>query len=271
MKFRRPSSVVRHLNMLPKNPIRQALKEGRTVFGALDGFASPDIVGMLGYGGCDFVIIDSEHGALNIETIQALVTAADASGTTPFVRVGGPDPRQILQALDVGALGIHVPTVNTKEETERCVQAARYAPLGKRGLHASIRAAQYGNYTPLEYLNWANQEPLMIIAIETVEGVKNLPDILKVPGVDMIFIGPADLSSSLGIPFQMDNPLFLETVTEIITRTREAGIYVGTNVNTPEQAAMWIGKGAQLITFVVNGVIHRSLRAMLQSIKAVSA
>lgn len=237
------------------------------MFGALDGFASPDIVEMLGYGGCDFVIIDSEHGALNIETIQSLVTAANASGATPFVRIGGPDPRQILQALDVGAFGIHVPTVNTKEEVERCVQAARYFPLGKRGLHASIRAAQYGNFTPAEYMAWANQEPLMIIAIESVEGYKNLPEILTVPGVDMIFVGPADLSQSLGIPFQNDNPLLLDTIADILTRTRAAGLYAGINVGSPEQAGLWIGKGAQLITFVVNGVIHRGLRAMIQSLQ----
>jgi len=254
--------------MLLPNPLRQSLRDGKTLFGAIDGFASPDIIEMLGYGGCDFVIIDTEHGALGIETVQSLVTAARAAGTAPLVRVGAPDPRQILQALDVGAFGIHVPTVNTKQEAERAVQAARYFPLGKRGLHASIRAAQYGNVTPAEYMTWANQEPLMLIAIETVEGVKNLPDILTVPGVDMIFIGPADLSHSLGIPFQFDNPLFLQTVTDIIECTRQAGVYVGTNVSTGEQAALWQSKGVQLLTFVVNGVIHRSLRAMLQSLQS---
>src|SRR5581483_8531626 len=96
----------------------------------------------------------------------------------------------------------------------------------------------------------------------------NLPYILTVPGVDMIFIGPADLSHSLGIPFQFDNPLFLQTVTDIIECTRQAGVYVGTNVSTGEQAALWQSKGVQLLTFVVNGVIHRSLRAMLQSLQS---
>jgi 4-hydroxy-2-oxoheptanedioate aldolase len=254
--------------MLEKNSLREALKQGRTVFGAITGFASPDIVEMLGYGGCDFVVIDSEHGAIGIETVQSLVTSARASGAVPFVRVGGPDARMILQALDIGAYGIHVPTVNTKQEVERCIQAARYYPLGKRGLHGGIRAAQYGTATPAEYMAWANQEPMMMIAIESVEGVKNLPGILSVPGIDVLFIGPADLSHSLGIPFQFDHPLFLATMNGIIDQARSAGLVVGTNVGTPEQAAMWKAKGVQLLTFVVNGVINRSLRGMVQSIRS---
>lgn len=238
------------------------------MYGAITGFASPDIVEMLGYGGCDFVIIDSEHGALGIETVQFLVTAARASGAVPLVRVGGPDPRMILQALDIGAFGIHVPTVNTKQEAELCVQAARYYPIGKRGLHAGIRAAQYGMATPAEYMAWANQEPLMMIAIESTEGVKNLPKIASVPGIDVLFIGPADLSHSLGIPFQFDHPLFLATMNGIIEQARNAGLVVGTNVSTPEQAARWKENGVQLLTFVVNGVINRSLRGMVQTIRS---
>ncbi len=254
--------------MLPKNPLRVAWQAGRTVYGAIDGFASPDIAEMLGYAGCDFVIIDTEHGAIGIESLQALVAATQAAGAVPLVRVGGPDPRLIQQAMDVGAFGVHVPTVQTKEEAERCVQAVRYFPTGKRGLHASIRAAQYGTHAPTEYMAWANTEPLVIIAIESVEGVKNLPEILSVPGIDVLFIGPADLSQSLGIPFQNDNPLLLDTMSNIIAQARAAGLIVGTNVGSPEQAALWTGKGVQLITYVVNGVIFRSLRTMLQSIQA---
>ncbi len=254
--------------MLDKNPLRAALANGKTVYGAITGFASLDIVEMLGYGGCDFVIIDSEHGALGIETIHAMVAAARASGTTPIVRVGGPDPRQILQALDVGAFGIHVPTVSTRREAELAIQAARYYPLGRRGLHASIRAAQYGTIPPGDYMRWTNEEPLMLLAVENVEGVNNLSEILSVPGLDVLFIGPADLSHSLGIPFQFDHPRFIGTMTEIIERARAAGVIVGTNVSTPEQAARWLEQGVQLLTFVVNGVINRSLRAMLQSIQS---
>jgi 4-hydroxy-2-oxoheptanedioate aldolase len=257
--------------MLEKNPLRQAWQEGRTVYGAISGFASLDIVEMLGLGGCDFVIIDSEHGALGIETMQALVVAARASGTIPLIRVARPDSTMILQALDIGAFGVHISTVNTKQEAQVCVQSARYFPSGKRGLHASIRAAQYGSSTPAEYMDWANQEPLVMVAIESVEGVKNLDEILSVPGIDVLFIGPADLSHSLGIPFQFENPLFLNSMNDIITRARKAGLIVGTNVGSREQAALWVGKGVRLISFGVNGVIYRSLRAMVQSLQSANA
>src|SRR5581483_8822814 len=114
--------------MLTNNPLREKLNQGQVVFGAICGLGSPDIIEMLGYAGCDFVIIDSEHGAIGIETVQSMVTAARAAGTVPFVRVGRADPRPILQALDIGAFGVHVPTVTTREQAERCVQAARYFP-----------------------------------------------------------------------------------------------------------------------------------------------
>jgi 4-hydroxy-2-oxoheptanedioate aldolase len=253
--------------MLQNNPLREKLGQGQVVYGAFCGIASPDIIEMLGYAGCDFVIIDGEHGAIGIETIQMLVTAAHAAGTVPLVRVNGPDPRPILQALDVGAFGIHVPTVTTREQAERCVQAARYFPLGNRGMFGSGRAAQYGLIPPAEYMRWANEQPLVILAIESKEGVKNLTEILAVPGIDILFIGPADLSQSLGIPFQMDNPLLVDTMSEIIAKARQAKLVVGTNVGAPEQAALWWSKGVQLISFSVNGVISRGLRGMVQTIR----
>lgn len=253
--------------MLQNNPLREKLSQGQVVYGAFCGIASPDLVEMLGYAGCDFVIVDGEHGAIGIETIQALVTAARAAGAVPLVRVNSPDPRPILQALDVGAFGVHVSTVTTREQAERCVQAARYFPLGNRGMFGSGRASQYGLVAPAEYMRWANEQPLVIVAIETVEGVKNLPEILAVPGIDILFIGPADLSQSLGVPFQMDNPLVIETMSQIIARARQAHVIVGTNVGTPEQAARWVGQGVQLISFTANGVISRSLRGMLQTIR----
>lgn len=253
--------------MLDKNPLRERLSRGDVVYGAISGFASPDLVEMLAYGGADFVIIDAEHGAIGIEMIQMLVTAARAARTVPIVRVSTPESRLILRALDVGAFGVHISTVSTAQEAERSVQAARYFPRGKRGLFGSSRASQYGTVSPAEYLEWANTEPLVIIAIENVDGFKNLGEILAVPGIDLIFIGPADLSQSLGIPFQSDNPLLINTMSEIIERTRAAGLYVGTNVANADQAKLWTDKGVQFVTFGANGVISRALRTMLQSLK----
>ncbi len=253
---------------MQKNPLRQALVNGQIVTGAFTGFTTLGLVEILGYAGCDLVILDTEHGPLSMETLEALICAANAAGTVPVVRVRGPDPSMILQALDLGGLGVHVPRVNNREETQRAVQAARYYPLGQRGLHAAVRAARYGFTPPAEYLRWANEEPLVIIAIESVEGIKNLPEILTVSGIDVIFIGPADLSHSLGVPAQFNHPCLIEAMEEAISRTLDAGLVVGTFVITPEQAWRWMDKGVQLITFGITPVIARGTRDMVRAIQA---
>jgi 4-hydroxy-2-oxoheptanedioate aldolase len=250
-----------------KNTVRQALASGQVVIGAFTGFPALGLVEILGYAGCDFVVLDAEHGPITMETIEGLICAAEAVGTMPVVRVPGPDPGMILRALDLGAMEIHVPQVNTAADARQAVEAARYHPLGQRGLHGMIRAARFGLTPTPDYLEWANREPLIIIAIESVEGVRNLPEILAVPGIDVIFMGPADLSHSLGIPAQFSHPKLVETMEGIVGQARAAGLPVGTFAGAPEAARYWADRGVQYLTFEIGGLIAQTVRDVVRSLR----
>ena len=156
---------------------------------------------MLGKLGLDWVLIDGEHGSLSPESMELIIMAAEASGLTPIVRPASSTPEAILQALDRGALGVQAPHVNTAGEARRVVQAARYHPLGSRGLAAGTRAGNYGFGLSLsDHAQQANRETLVCIQLEEVEALRNLDEIVQVEGVDVFFIGPSDLSQSMGYP-----------------------------------------------------------------------
>ena len=193
---------------------------------------SPQIVEMLGKLGFDWVLIDGEHGTLSPESMELMIMAAEASGLTPIVRPASSSPEAILHALDRGALGIQVPHVNTAGEARRVVQAARYHPLGSRGLAAGTRAGNYGFGLALsDYAQQANRETLVCIQLEEVEALRNLDEILQVDGVDVFFIGPSDLSQSMGYPGRTDAPEVQAAMTAAFAAIAAAGRVPGSAGN----------------------------------------
>ena len=172
--------------------------------------------------------------------------AAEAAGTTPIVRVPTNAPEEILRFLDTGAQGVLVPQVTTREDAERAVRAARYHPLGQRGL-AGTRAADYGLGGSLgPYAQEANETILVQALIEDVRAIDNLPAILAVEGLDIIAIGPSDLSQSLGHPGERNHPAVREAIAEIIRLGVAAGKVVGMNTPTGADAARERARGVRL-------------------------
>lgn len=235
--------------MVRENKVKQKLKNGEVVIGTFVKTTDPSVVEILGNTGMDFFVIDSEHVSYNPETITNLVRASDLTGIVPIVRVKEATAVNIMQALDTGALGYHAPNVDTPEQAEIAVSAGRYAPLGNRGFAPTHRAANYGMMDKQEYIDKANKEILTILHCETMEAVKNLDEILKQEELDVIFIGPMDLSQSLGreVMGQRNHPKLLETIDLIIDKVRKAGKAVGTVAGTPEMAKELIEKGVQYI------------------------
>lgn len=208
---------------LSKNKIKDLLLQGRTVKGSFICTREPACVEILGYAGFDFVLIDTEHAPNTATEVINLVRAAEAADIEPVVRVRANDPTLILQALDVGAKGILVPRVNTAVEAQAVVQAAKYGPAGERGLAGIVRAAKYGFTPGGEYVTDANSNIFIMVQVEELEAVDNLDDILSVEGIDAIFIGPVDLSQSMGLTGQFNHPDFQRTVENIISRATTAG------------------------------------------------
>ncbi len=235
--------------------LKQAFREGQTLVGTWLNAANPAMVETIGYAGFDFVMLDTEHSAYDIAGCENLARAADAAGFPCLIRVPENRPTPVARALEYGAQGIVMPHVSSQAEAVEAVRHAHYAPLGVRGAAPTIRAARYGQTSWPEYLAQAKAETLVVLQIEGKEGIDSLDAIMSVEGVDVLFVGPFDLSESLGISGLLDHPLLLDTVAGIVQRAREQHIAVGIWMPTPEQLGPWIERGVQMLTVASNDLI----------------
>jgi len=231
--------------------LKERIKNGETVLGIFNSIASPSLINVLGVSGLDFVVIDAEHGPINMETAEDLVRAADVTGMAPIIRVPEISSHRILRALDIGAQGIQVPHVATKRDAEKVVEYAKYHPIGDRGYSPFTRAGKYGldaeNHPERE-----NERTLIVVIIEGVEGLENLKEIIEVPHIDVIFIGPYDLSQSLGIPGQVNDERVIEAVKTNVAFLKEKGIACGSYARDLDYLDILLECGVQYITYSVD-------------------
>ena len=189
------------------NVMKAKIRSGQPTYGVSVMIPSPQVVEMVGKLGFDWVLIDCEHGTISLENVELMIMAAEASGITPIVRPGTKDPDDILKAMDRGAMGVQVPHVNCAADAVRVVESVKYHPMGKRGMAAATRPADYGfGISMTDYVSQANRETLICVQLEEVEALRNIDEILKVSGVDVFFVGPSDLSQSMGYPGRSDAP-----------------------------------------------------------------
>lgn len=245
------------------NTLKRKLQAGESALGIFVGFDAPWALEIFGYTGFDFVVIDAEHGPLDPHDVENLVRAAESGGATPIVRVPQNIPQILLRYLDVGPHGVLIPWCQSAAEAESAAQSARYYPDGRRGL-AGVRAARYGVVEPLsEYTLQANRELLVTVQIETAAGVAALPDMLKVPGVDAFFIGPNDLSQSLGYPGRPQEPAVQTVIDQALERILGAGRTAGIMVKDAAGARAYRDRGVHMITISVAGLLAGASRAFL--------
>jgi 4-hydroxy-2-oxoheptanedioate aldolase len=199
--------------------------------------------------GWDYVTLDMQHGALDLNDVVPMLQAIGAGGdATPMVRVPWNDPASIMRVLDAGAYGIVCPMINTKAEAEALVRAGRYPPLGERSF-GPFRASQYGGP---DYWQHANDEVMLLAMIETRQAVSNLPEILSVKGLDGVYIGPSDLSLSMGKTPSLDpgDETVLEAMGIILEETRKRGLVAGVHTDGPKTAHKRFGEGFQFCTLL---------------------
>ena len=195
-------------------------------FGIFSKTTDSNMVEAAGYAGLDFIILDMEHGPATLEIMQNHVRAALVSNMFPIIRTKGVDTHAIGSALDTGALGVQVPNVSNAAQAREAVNAARFYPKGMRGVCRFVKAANFGSLDKQVYFEQANQS-LLILQVEGVEGIKNLDEILSVEGFDILFIGPYDLSQSIGKPGQVDSPEVLDLMQKIAEKALKKGIVLG--------------------------------------------
>ena len=213
-----------------KNFVKEKLKDGKPSVGTWVGMANPDIAEQLSGMGFDWLVFDVEHGVFSFPDLQKMMQAMGRyPDCMPMVRVPFNEPVYFKWALDMGATGVVVPMVNTKEETEKAVKSAKYPPMGIRGC-GPRRASKY--YTECDaYVKSANEETLVVVMIETQQALDNLEEILTVEGVDATFIGPDDLSLNLGIFLQKQDPKFRAALDKVLEASKRHGVAPGMHCN----------------------------------------
>ena len=218
------------------NAMKAKLVAGEPVAGVIISSADEQLVEVLGLSGFDYVMIDCEHGHMSVRECETLVRACEAVGITSVVRVPHNAPDVILRHLDTGAQGIVIPQVNTAQDAQNAVNAVYYHPMGQRGL-AGTRAANFGLTSSLaDYTAEANRELAVIALIENARALDELPAILDVEGLTAVTIGPADLSQSLGHPGDRHHSDVESAIETIISTAIDAGMPVGINTSTGEEA-----------------------------------
>ncbi len=245
---------------------RNKIRKG-VVFGPFSKSTDPAIIESAGYAGFDFIILDLEHGPNSTENLQNLIRAAQVTGMLPIVRVKEKVPSLIGEVLDIGAGGIQVPQISNAGDVREVIKLARFAPEGMRGICCFVRAAGYSSVEKEKYFKEANNT-LIIIQLEGEEAINNIDEILDVEGFDIIFIGPYDLSQSLGVPGEVDHPLVVEKMEQIIKKCNEKGITVGTFTNSKEDAARWMKLGVRYVSYSVDiGIYYDSCKKILDDLK----
>jgi len=257
----------------PLNTFKQALAEQRAQIGLWVGLADGYAAEILAGTGYDWLLVDGEHAPNDVRSVlaqlQGISSACSAlpEGATrpqPVVRVPVGDTTLLKQYLDIGAQTILVPMVDTAEQAARMVQGMRYPPEGIRGMGSALaRASRWQAYP--NYLHEANAQTCLLVQAETVEAMKNLDAIAATPGVDGVFIGPADLSASMGFVGQPNHPEVQATIADAVARIRKAGKAAGILSTTEEQARKWLAAGA---TFVAVGVDTIVLAAAAKALAA---
>jgi 4-hydroxy-2-oxoheptanedioate aldolase len=242
--------------MVDRGTFKKRLQAGEVVLGPFTLVQAPIMMTALGIAGMDFVILDMEHGPFDMTNVEAMCHAADAAGVATIVRVGELNDWMILRALDVGATGVEVPQISCKADAEAVVRAAKYTPIGRRGLSIITRAGALGTRGP-RYTDLANEETVVVIHIEGVEGVRNLDEVLTVDNIDVIFLGPYDLSQSLGIPGQVEDPRVEDAIRECVRKIKAAGKCAGSFAKDATIAKRLIDMGVQYMSVSVDAAIYK--------------
>lgn len=249
------------------NPVKQALARGEVPLGTMVGeFLTSNLPRLIRSAGADFVLYDLEHSGYGVDVLRDLLPATNATGVVPLVRVPDAVYDSISRALDLGALGVMIPGCESAEEARLLVESARFPPLGKRGfglLYADVWEPE-GLPATMEK---ANAETLLIAQVETAAGLESVEEIAAVDGLDVLWIGQFDLTTSLGIPGDFASPLFDDAVTRVLEAAEAHGKHVGMVCATVDECRAMRDRGFSMLgysfdTWLLEGALREGLAAI---------
>jgi len=254
---------------MKKNKLKQRITDGKVAYGVISPTTDPVICEYIGLNNFDYYMIDGEHGGISISDVTNLVRACELMDCTPLARIRSVDTKLILQYMDAGVMGVMMPSIDKVEDVEKLVEAIKYPPFGKRGL-GPVRASDYmqGTMTQKEYVEFANQETLVLPQVESMECVENLEAMCQIDGVDGFIIGPRDLAMSMGYYDGPGHDEVTNMLHQIFKIILDNGKFYGTVAGTADRAQELTTMGASMILNSVQGLIKGSAKAFLSKREA---
>ena len=233
---------------MKKNFVREKLRRGEPSVGTWLNLPDATVAALMCRAGFDWLTVELEHSPTTYETATAAFAILGGNGVVPLARLSYNTPENIKRVLDFGAWGLIVPMVNSAAEARAVVDAARYAPLGNRSIGGQLHAASYDTDSAT-YYRQANDEILVVVMAEHVMAIERADEILAVPGIDVVFIGPNDLTNSMGLPpsFESDDPRFVHAIDHILKAARRHGVVPGIHVADAAAARRRIAQGFQFV------------------------
>ena len=245
----------------------RALDRNKTLFGIFVELPTPAAIEIAGATGWDFVVIDCEHAPIAAASLPDYLRAAEAASIRAIVRIPSNSVEWIQAALDSGAAGIQIPQISSLEAARQALEMVRFHPIGKRGLNPFVRAARYASEPTTQFMERSNREVALILQLESAEAVKSVDEIVKLPGIDAIFLGPYDLSQSLGRPGEVNHSEVLDAGERVLRAAASAGLAPAVFVNTSEACAAWRQRGARWISYSTDSfLLAASMRKLRNSL-----
>ncbi|MEO9023350.1 MAG: aldolase/citrate lyase family protein [Ginsengibacter sp.] len=235
---------------LKNSKVKARLKNGQVCFGTmLRILKSPQAISLCASEGWDYIILDTEHNDYNYETLSNFSLISKYEDIGCYVRVPDKLYHQMAQTLDIGAEGLILPQVKTMQEARHIIECTKYAPIGKRGVSMSTSVTLFRNYDINEYTEWANRELMIVVQIESEEGVNNIDQIVSTKGVDAVMIGPSDLSRDMGIPGQLQHPRMEDAFRKVIKHCNKHNVAPGVHLNSMTDVDKWVNEGMLFVTY----------------------
>ncbi len=250
--------------MKDNRTLKQKLSDHETVFGTFYKLNCPIAAEMIGWSGMDFIVVDCEHSAIGYESVETIIRSAESADLPAVIRVPSDAPEHILHALDSGAEGVQIPDMKTVDQFRNSAAACKYHPLGTRGLSRGTRNCRFGFWDEKKqpYVEAANEKSLVVVHIENKEMADAIDQICQIPAIDVVFVGPADLSQSFGIPGQSKDPKVVAAARKVIETAEKYGKAGGIHVTGEQDMEMYIRFGARYILYSSDaGILAKGLKA----------
>jgi 2-keto-3-deoxy-L-rhamnonate aldolase RhmA len=256
--------------LMRPNPVRATLQAGGAAYGTMAfEFFTPGLMAVLAEAGADFVLLDTEHSGVGIETIKMQIATSRGLGIVPMVRVPGCHYHLIAPVLDAGAMGIMVPMVESAAQARQIAAWCRYRPAGVRGVAFGMPHDDYGGGNVVQKLREANERTLVIALIETAAGIADAETIMAVEGIDIGWLGHFDLTNSMGIPGQFEHPEFLGAVDRLLAACRAHDKPAGVLAGSVETAEAWRTRGFRVFAYGTDiSLLQSSLAGGLARLRA---